>query len=92
MDMPSPRRLVLAWAVLCTLTVVSMAAGTLGAGLTGAALILAMTLVKARQILDIYLNLKAASVGWRALFTALVVAILGIVLAALALAGLLPAA
>lgn len=87
---PAQGRLVLAWAVLCLLTIATMMAGTLGGGLGGAALILAMSLVKARQILDVYLNLTAAGTGWRVLFTALVLVILTIALAALALAPVVP--
>lgn len=92
MDMPSPRRLVITWIVLSLLTVATMVTGSLGGGLSAAAIILAIAFVKARQILDIYLNLKAATAGWRALFTALVVLILAIVLAALALAKVVPVA
>lgn len=88
--MPSARRLVLAWVLLTALTVASMVAGSMGAGMTGATVILAVTLIKARQILDIYLNLRAATTGWRVAFTALILLILGIVLAALALAQVLP--
>ncbi|MFA7429706.1 MAG: cytochrome C oxidase subunit IV family protein [Rhodospirillaceae bacterium] len=90
MNMPSPRQLVFAWTLLSALTVASMITGSLGGGLGGAAIILAVTIFKARQILHVYLNLRASTTGWRTLFTALIVLILGIVLSGLWLAQVLP--
>ncbi|WP_404385495.1 cytochrome C oxidase subunit IV family protein [Caenispirillum salinarum] len=85
---PSRRALALTWALLAGLTVGSMATAladgdavsTAALAGTQVALILALTAVKARQILHVYLNLRTSTGGWRVLFTAFVLAILGVVL------------
>lgn len=85
---PARRALALTWALLAGLTVGSMATAlsdgdaTSTAALAGTqvALILALTALKARQIMHVYLNLRASTGGWRVLFTAFVLAILGVVL------------
>lgn len=80
--LPSPRRLLVAWALLVGLTLFSMTVGEIGAGVIGAALIAGMTLAKARLVINVYLNLRTASAAWRGLFTALVLLILALTLGA----------
>lgn len=88
------RRLVIAWSLLAGLTLASMVAGLVGVedtaalGWTMVAFILAVTWVKARQILAIYLNLRAAPAGWRGFFGGLVLVILGLILGGHLLVGL----
>lgn len=88
MDHPSPRTLLLTWGLLAGLTVVSLftaigedgARSTAALGWVSVALILAVTWVKARQILAVYLNLRASTAGWRGFFAALVLVILAVIL------------
>lgn len=92
---PARPALALTWALLAGLTVGSMAtalsdgdaASTAALAGTQVALILALTALKARQILSVYLNLRTSSAGWRALFASFVLAILGIVLGGHVLVG-----
>lgn len=85
---PTRPALALTWALLAGLTLGSMAtaltdgdaASTAALAGTQVALILALTAVKARQILAVYLNLRTSTAGWRMLFGAFVLAILGVVL------------
>lgn len=85
---PARPTLALTWALLAGLTIGSLATAltdgdaTSTAALAGTqvAVILALTALKARQILAIYLNLRASTAGWRVLFGAFVLAILGVVL------------
>lgn len=86
MDLPSPRHLLVAWTVLCLLTVASMVLGGLGTGLVGAVVVLVLTVVKARQVLDVYLNLRASTPAWRGVFTALVLLAAGFTLGSLLIA------
>lgn len=93
---PAPRRLVIAWVLLAGLTVASMAAALPGAD-SGRALawpvvafVLAVTWVKARQILAVYLNLSAAPAGWRGFLGGLVMVILALILGGHLLVGLAP--
>jgi heme/copper-type cytochrome/quinol oxidase subunit 4 len=87
--------LALTWALLAGLTLGSMAtaladgnaASTAALAGSQVALILALTAVKARQILHVYLNLRASTGGWRVLFAAFVLAILGVVLGGHVLVG-----
>ena len=85
------RRLIRAWAILAVLTVVSVGAALVG-GLHGRsslpAVLVALTasFIKARQVLDHFLDLRRAGGGWRAVFTALLLVILGGCLALYALA------
>ena len=72
---PSRRTLGLAWAALAGLTLVTALAGrtmageaTAPLGLGLAALLLLAGGLKARLILLVYLNLRAAAPGWRTLF------------------------
>lgn len=97
---PAPRRLFLAWAVLAGLTVASMTAALPGDGGSSpsagplawpvAAFVLAVTWVKARKILAVYLNLSTAPAGWRGFLGGLVMLILGLVLGGHLLVALLP--
>jgi hypothetical protein len=85
---PSRRALLAAWAVLAVLTLVTAVAGgtllsadpTAPLGLGSAALLLLAAALKARLILMRYLNLRAASGGWRFLFTVWVGLVLLVVL------------
>jgi hypothetical protein len=76
------RRLLRAWAILVVLTAVPVA-GTLVWGGTGSSgpiavlVALAASFVKARQVLDHFLDLRRSGPGWRGFFTALLLLILG---------------
>ena len=77
------RRLTRAWLILAGLTLVSTAAALAGpagqrAGMISVAVALAAAFVKARQLLDHFLDLRRAGKGWRGLFNGLLLAILGI--------------
>lgn len=84
---PPPRRLFIAWLLLAGLTVTSLLAGLDGlsptstASLTPAAVasVLLATALKAREILRVYLNLRASTPGWRGTLTAFVVVIIAAV-------------
>lgn len=70
------------------LTTLSMVAGRAGGeggealGTTAVALVLGLTLFKAARVLDVYLNLRASTPGWRRGFHALLAAICTIILTA----------
>lgn len=77
------RRLTRAWIVLAGLTVISVAAAAMGppdqrASMLSVAVALIASFVKARQVLDHFLDLRRAGSGWRGLFNALLVAVLGL--------------
>jgi hypothetical protein len=77
------RRLARAWMILAALTVVSVAAALAApagqrAGLVSVGVALAASFIKARQVLDHFLDLRRAGKGWRGLFNGLLLAILGI--------------
>ncbi len=87
--LPSPRRLVITWALLAGLTAVSL----LAAGLDGntharilgfgeAAVVVGIAAFKAQRVLADYLNLRTATAAWRGLFTAFLVLIAAMVLGA----------
>lgn len=84
---PPARRLFLAWLLLTGLTVTSLLAGLDGfsptstTSLTPAALasVLLATTLKAREILRVYLNLRASTPGWRGTMTAFVAVIVAAV-------------
>ena len=83
------RRLWRTWALLMGMTLIAMASGALHRvplALWALALVLVASLVKAQQILSIYLNLRIAPASWRGGLLVLVGA-MGLGLAA---AGLLP--
>lgn len=76
-SLPTRRHLLLTWAVLMGLTVASLVAGRAGGdggslGWTAVAAVLAVTFFKARQILMVYLNLRASTAMWRTTLAALV--------------------
>lgn len=77
------RRLLRAWAVLVTLTVISVGAALIGgagqrSSLIAVAVALIAGFIKARQVLDHFLDLRRAGGGWRGLFNALLLVILGL--------------
>ncbi len=78
------RRLLAAWTTLVALTALSVGvtlAGGEGAGKWAGAIAMAVAFVKARQILDHFLDLRRAGGFWRTFFTAALAALLsGIVL------------
>ncbi len=84
--LPTTRQLLLAWALLMALTVGTMLAGKVTSaatlGLVWTVTLLAITWAKARTILLVYLNLRAAPGHWRSGFGAtlavLLVLLLGI--------------
>ncbi|MDA8232741.1 MAG: cytochrome C oxidase subunit IV family protein [Magnetospirillum sp.] len=76
------RRLFRAWLVLVALTILSVTAALLGhddtrLSLAAVLVTLAASFLKARQVLDHFLDLRRAGSGWQAFFTALLVLILG---------------
>lgn len=87
--LPPTRRLIVAWGILASLTAGSMVAAlggfdahtTKALGLGPAAVLMILSGLKAREILSVYLNLRASSGDWRGFFAALVGVILGAVLA-----------
>ena len=77
------RRLFRAWAILAILTVVSVGTALVGgdgqrAGLVSVAVALVAAFIKARQVLDHFLDLRRAGSGWRGLFNGMLLTILGI--------------
>ena len=80
--MTRSRRLLRTWAILATLTAVSVAAALWrsdagGSGPVAVTVALAVAFFKARQVLDHFLDLKAAPAGWRYFFSGLLLLILG---------------
>lgn len=79
-------RLRRAWALMAVLTVVSVAGALAGfraeAGPWAAALPLAIAFVKARQVLDHFLDLRRAGGNWRTVFTVLLLTVLAGIYAA----------
>lgn len=76
------RRLARAWFILAGLTFISVGAALLSppgqrADLVAVVVALAAAFVKARQVLDHFLDLRRAGSGWRALFNGMVLAVLG---------------
>lgn len=86
---PGPRLLLLNWAILVTLTLVSMFSALLDATdwqplpTMSAMLVLAATLFKCRQIMWVYLNLRTAGRTWRVLLASLALLSVGIIAAAI---------
>lgn len=85
--LPGARRLLLTWAILMGLTLVSMlsarlddAAGWRALPLWGALVVLASTGFKAHQVLMVYLNLRTSTPGWKGAFLGLALVILGLIL------------
>ncbi|CAA7612542.1 cytochrome C oxidase subunit IV family protein [Magnetospirillum sp. SS-4] len=80
------RRLNRAWIILAGITILSVGVALLSppgqrAGLVSVLAALAASFVKARQVLDHFLDLRRAGPGWRGGFNALLALILGICLA-----------
>ncbi|BBI51369.1 hypothetical protein HORIV_37900 [Vreelandella olivaria] len=70
--LPGTRRLLITWALLMALTVVSMVSARLdqttdwqALPLWSAALVLIATGFKAHRVLMVYLNLRAATLAWQ---------------------------
>jgi len=85
---PDARQLLWNWVVLVCLTLLSMSSALLDADsweplpLGAALLVLAATLFKCRQILWVYLNLRAAGRNWRVLLACLALGCVGVIAAA----------
>lgn len=77
------RRLLRAWAILATLTLVSVASAMVAphdqrVGLVSVSVALVASFIKARQVLDHFLDLRRAGSGWRTGFNVLLLVILGL--------------
>ena len=86
MSLPGARRLLITWAILMGLTLVSMFSAQLAGEarwqalpLWSAALLLLSTGFKAHQVLMVYLNLRASTAGWQGLVIGLTVLTLGLI-------------
>ncbi|MDI5891184.1 hypothetical protein [Halomonas rhizosphaerae] len=83
--LPGTRRLLITWATLMALTVLSMVSARLDQGnwqalpLWSAGLVVAATGFKAQRLLMVYLNLRAATPAWKGTFVGLVVVTLGLI-------------
>lgn len=79
------RRLLGAWLLLVGLTLVSLVAvlgfGHSEAGLAAVVVALTASFLKARAVLDHFLDLRRAGAGWRGFFHGSVLFILGLLLA-----------
>lgn len=76
--LPGPRRLLITWATLMALTLISMASARLDPSaraqalpLWSAGLVLLAGGFKAHRVLMVYLNLRAAGSAWRGAFVGL---------------------
>jgi hypothetical protein len=85
------RRLLLAWGLLVGLTVISLVAvlgfGQAEGGRVAAAVALAASYLKARAVLDHFMDLRRAGPGWRGVFSGLLLVLLGGLLAAALVVG-----
>jgi len=83
-NLPSRRTLFIAWLILMALTIGTMLAGhvtsTRSLGLIWTALLLLISWAKARTILQVYLNLRAAPRGWQSGFNAILIFMLLVLL------------
>ena len=90
MCIPTFRSLLLCWAVLMVMTIVLLLAGDPTDAhrlpLWSVALLLVVAMVKARQILWVFLDLRRSTMMWKATFLAFVGAILVVVLGCAGLA------
>lgn len=90
-DIATSRRLLAAWALLVGLTLVSLTAvlgfGQSEAGLAAAAIALIASYFKARAVLDHFLDLRRAGSGWRSFFSAMLLVVLGGLMATYVAAG-----
>ncbi len=79
--LPNKKLLIVTWLLLMALTLASMYWGKASSGsqevlgLSWVGLVLAVTVIKARQILYVYLNLRQSTGGWRAFFMAFLLAV-----------------
>lgn len=85
--LPGARRLVMTWAILMGLTLVSMLSAQLfetnswqALPLWGALLVLISTGFKAHQVLTVYLNLRASTPAWKGAFVGLALLTLALIL------------
>ncbi|MGQ9366672.1 cytochrome C oxidase subunit IV family protein [Azospirillum sp. ST 5-10] len=85
-------RLTRAWGILLALCLLTLALGLADPaaplGLAGTAAVLATTVVKGRQILLDYLELRHAGRGWRVGLTLYLLAVAALILGAYAVAGM----
>ncbi|MDN6179846.1 MAG: cytochrome C oxidase subunit IV family protein [Halomonas subglaciescola] len=76
--LPGQRRLLITWAMLMVLTLVSMASARLdqtsweALPLWSAALVLVVTGFKAQRLLMVYLNLRQSSGAWKGAFVGII--------------------
>ncbi|WP_033336964.1 cytochrome C oxidase subunit IV family protein [Thioalkalivibrio thiocyanodenitrificans] len=84
--LPGTRRLLITWAVLMGLTLVSMLSAQLGGEarlqalpLWSALLLLLSTGFKAHQVLMVYLNLRTSTAAWKGTFIGLAVVTLAVI-------------
>ena len=79
-NLPSRRTLFMAWALLMVLTIGTMIAGKVTSatslGLIWTGVLLAISWAKARTILQVYLNLRAAPRHWRSSFNGVLIFLL----------------
>lgn len=87
-DLPGTRRLLITWAILMGLTVVSMVSARLEQStdwqalpLWSVALVLLATGFKAHRVLMVYLNLRAAPPAWKGIFIGLILVTLALITA-----------
>jgi hypothetical protein len=85
------RRLARAWALLVGLTLISLTVSLYfrqgEAGLPAAAIALTAAYLKARAVLDHFLGLRRAGKGWRGFFSAMLLVLLGGLMATYVAAG-----
>ncbi|MBX9635379.1 MAG: cytochrome C oxidase subunit IV family protein [Magnetospirillum sp.] len=85
------RRLFGAWLLLVGLTLISLTAalgfGRAEGGLVAAAVALTASYFKARAVLDHFLDLRRAGSGWRGFFSAMLLVLLGGLMATYVVAG-----
>lgn len=83
--LPGTRRLLITWATLMALTLLSMVSALLDADdwqalpLWSAALVILATGFKAQRLLMVYLNLRAATPAWKGAFVGLVILTLALI-------------
>jgi len=90
MTVPSFRSLLLCWIVLMSMTIILLTVGdptdSTRLSLLSIALLLAVALVKARQILWVFLDLRHSTPMWKATFMAFIGTILAVVMGCAGLA------
>lgn len=85
-ELPGTRRLLITWAILMALTLISMLSARLGAEarfqalpLWSALLLAVSTGFKAHRVLMVYLNLRVSTPAWKGVFTALILVTLAVI-------------